>query len=706
MKKGLGTFSFEWIVFFLFVITNALIAFGCFPLWLDFSLGLGGIVLPFLFLFFLPSPEPSGIRPSVNRDFLPDIPFWAWGGVILLGFILRFAGLTAFSVWPHFDEGLVSHFAMGLTRHWDWGQFHGTNQMLPLYLWGEAFCFKLMGASLFSLWFFPAILSCLTILVGALAARAFFPRSQAFLMTALLAFGFWPIFIGRFSMMTVLLVLAEFTTLYLLGLVSIAQPSQLKVRSILLGVGLGLGFYTFVSWPVVAILVGASFLTLLFTRFRSEHPSEKIAYFFCPFILMITPFIWAALTKGYGHYAFNLLANNQAHPLVEQGKISFSYIACIFWGIDQSFFTYQPVWGGYLNPLLGALFFLGVREIFRDRRHGIHRWLVIGFILFLLQGLMTRERETFRIAPLIPVLLVLVVLGWNRLMRITSPQRTLIATVLLLVLSLGFDLQHLSVYHHLWDSQDTWKGYAKSHERYEANQILETTALQKGPGLVFSNFVPGLSDLTLDVADDSYNALNNPSLSADKAQWAAVLINANYKPFLDKRFGSAKAYALSKESVAPDGGWMLWVFPLTSGNRAVVDRWVKADQALKPFIESNLGQLHGESYEKTINALTTAEPTFQGDPFLQSVYWEKMGDLILKQSVLVSARPDPTLLDQAIHCLDQAVSLGYPSANLYNHLGNLWLLRQNEPAARKAFQNACRAPVDLTDSLDRLKSLP
>jgi hypothetical protein len=218
--------------------------------------------------------------------------------------------------------------------------------------------------------------------------------------------------------------------------------------------------------------------------------------------------------------------------------------------------------------------------------------------------------------------------------------------------------------------------------------------------------VPGLSDLTLDVADDCYNALNNSPLSVDKAQWAALLINANYKPFLDKRFGSAKAYALSKEPVAPDGGWMLWVFPLTSGNRAVVVRWVKADQALKPFIESNLGQLHGESYEKTINALTTAGPTFQGDPFLQSVYWEKMGDLILKQAVLDSARPDPTLLDQAILSLDQAVSLGYPSANLYNHLGNLWLLRQNEASARKAFQNACRAPIDLTDSSNRLKSLP
>lgn len=706
MRKNSRSFPTEWVVFFLFVVTNALISFGPFPLSLDIVLGLGGITLPFLFLSLHTFPKPSGKGSSVDPKFLPDIPFWAWGGIVLLGFILRFIGLTTFSVWPHFDEGLVAHFAMGLTQHWDWDLFHGTNQMLPLYLWGEALCFKWMGASLFSLWFFPAVLSCLTVVAGALAARQFFPQSQAFLMTALLSFGFWPVFIGHFSMMTVLLVLAEIMSLYLLGLVYNSDPSQLNIRSVLLGLSLGLGFYTFVSWPVVALVVGAGFLALWSSRFPSRQRIATLIYFCSTILLMVAPFLWTVLTKGYGHYVLNLIAENPAHFLMDQWKISFSYLSSILWGMDRQFFTYQPVWGGYLNPLLGALFFLGFLEVLQNRGRGIPRWLIFGFFLFLLPGLLTRERETFRIAPLIPVLLVLVVLGWNRLMKITSPKRTLLATVLLLILALGFDLHHLSVYHHLWDSQDSWKGYAKSRERCEANRILGTISHQYGSGLVFSNFVPGLSDLTLDVADNSYNAMNNPSLSADKAQWAAVLINVNDRPFLDKRFGSSKAFALSKEVMAPDGGWMLWIVPLTPKNRGDFGRWIKANYVLGPFIESNLGQLHDESYEKTITSLMIVEPYFQGDPFLETVYWEKMSDLYLKQAILGSGQPDPRRLDQGIGALNNALSLGYPSAHLYNHLGNLWLLRQNEQEARKAFQNACRTPLNLTDSTDRLKSIP
>jgi hypothetical protein len=65
---------------------------------------------------------------------------------------------------------------------------------------------------------------------------------------------------------------------------------------------------------------------------------------------------------------------------------------------------------------------------------------------------------------------------------------------------------------------------------------------------------------------------------------------------------------------------------------------------------------------------------------------------------LRSGKPALPFVDRGIETLRDGLREGYPAAHLYNHLGFLWLLRQNEPEAKKAFRQALKAPINLTDS--------
>ncbi len=370
--------------------------------------------------------------------------------------------------------------------------------------------------------------------------------------------------------------------------------------------------------------------------------------------------------------------------------------------MNLKFFTYQPVWGGYLNPLLDSFFFLGLLEIFQNRRERLIQWLALAALLFLLPGILTRERETFRVVAILPIVLTVTVFGFTRLLEKSSPGKTVFLATGLLFASTGLDFIHLEKFHQIWDSKWVWKGYAKSQERYRAFFLLEKTASHQGPGLVFSNFTPGLCDQTLSVADYAFNAVENPAFSINQAHWAAVITNVNYKPFLEKRFGPAEAYALSSDQPPSDGGWMLWVVPLTPANRTDFLQWIQADQSLKNYIGESLGHLQGESYEKVWASLRMALPYFEKDRFLTSCYWEQAADIYLKQTFKAAGTPPETDGGPEIKFLIKATT-GYPAAHIYNHLGNFWLLLHNSREARKAFGQSLKAPLNLTDSAQYLK---
>ncbi len=239
----------------------------------------------------------------------------------------------------------------------------------------------------------------------------------------------------------------------------------------------------------------------------------------------------------------------------------------------------------------------------------------------MLPGMLARDWECFRIIPVLAVLIPITALGWARLSLGFSPGRSALMLFVFLLPSMGLDFHHLQVYRHLWDSPKFWQGCNKSIERYRAYQILKPKFLSEGPGLIFSDFVPGDCDPTLTLADYDFNPVVNPALPLGKAKWAALLTNVGYKPFLDRRFGPAKTYFLSKDLSIPDGGQMLWMIPLTDSNRPALDRWYLAGQAMQEVVDHYPQDRRrikaGTSIKRSSPHSKKIHPLFQKDPLLR-----------------------------------------------------------------------------------------
>jgi hypothetical protein len=683
MKK---TFPFPrgpWPYFFVFLAAHTLLSY--FPLDPQTKLWvvLTGLFLPLVAaLAFAPSPLPP---PS--KEFLPSIPVWAW---VLLGaaaLYVRFYKLTSISDWPNYDDGLWGCFAVDFYHHWDWSLFYQDNSYPSVYFWGLGFLFKLFQPSLFLVWLYPALLSSLVVLAGVLAARRFFSRSFSFAVGLFLALGFWPMFVGRFGNQQVMTLLFECVWLFFLA--RFLQAPRSRKEAALLGIVTALGLYIYISWVAVALF---TFLVLLAAA-KKDLPRNAPALwvFLSLFLLALFPLLEAGLIKNYLRIVRDIGSLHEPLTFPARLHSALAYLSAVFWGVPKDNYSYQPVWGGLLNPILGSLFSLGLLSLLKVWRSPLSLWLLTGILFFYVPGIVTHDLEPFRILPLIPFLTVVCVIGIARLLQGLPPRKSLAYLLTVVAVSAGLDFYHLAVrYHHLWDSPRVWTGYAKPPEFHRAYGILEKIRKERGPGLIYLDFKPGLCDQTLAVAVHAFNAAENPDLVREEARWAAVLVNVNYKPFLSRRFPEGRAFSLSDGKFRPDGGEMLWVMPVTPRAKGTLDLWQAAAEAFRCF-PGRYTSILRENLEK-------AYPFYSRDPFLESCYWEKLADLDFKLG-------DFKNVQKPIEDLKQGLKKGYPSAHLYQRLGTFFLMENKVQEAREALQKASTAPLDLTQASQILPSL-
>ena len=329
---------------------------------------------------------------------------------------------------------------------------------------------------------------------------------------------------------------------------------------------------------------------------------------FLGFSHSFTPSFQRHSIEGYEHYVQTIGAFSSPISLEEQLKISFSYLGALFWGISGDYHTFQPVWGGFHNPVLDALFLLGLLEVFRHRFITLYQWLLSALFFLIIPAMLTQSCQPFRMVPVIPILFAFCILGWRRLSLPSQPLRNCLLVFALAISIAGLDFYHLAVpYHQLWNLSDNWRGYAKSIVRCRAYFILENLSRKQGPGLIYSNFMPGLCDQSLSVLDNSFNAAENPKLTFQSAKWVAVLANVNYKPFLSKRFPNGVAHFIA-DSQSPEGGYMLWVMPLDHFSQRAVEAWQNAN--------SGFCCMPGRADKDVLKDLRQAYTLFQTDQYL------------------------------------------------------------------------------------------
>lgn len=628
-----------------------------------------------------PRPKPF----SLKEDLLPRVPVWALGLLALVAVFLRFDQLTTLSVWPHEDEAMNGHYAALLAEKGYWQWTYDFSGMPPLYVWALGFFFKLFGVSLATLWAFPALLSCLAVGLAYGGMRKFASPSFSFLFAAILAVSFWPLYVARFSVQGGFLVFWECLTFHACG---VFWKKRDRRAAWVLGSLAGAGFYTFPSWAVVALL-----LTLfLFVQAQRDKRWTLFLAVLLPEILLFLPLALFAAGHDAGHFRYVFQDPFQGH------WIGFNDLFALFWGsrLSSNLFAYRPFWGGFLNPLLGVLCLGGVIALWR-MKPGFSPWKWAGvFFVLILPGFLTGGLDAHRIVQVQPFLLFTAAAGLFALLtRVSGAWRWPLLGVILLV-SAALDHHHLfDVYHSVWTKPSGDAFNYKSLEYARAYSTLREIRKKDGPGIILTQLVPDTFDQSLEVATHSFNVLSDPEANPWGAHWAALVINVNYEAYLQKVFPDARFQWLSTDAGRPDGGWVLAVIPVPSARHEVLARWIEADRGIAEMAGLVYDNHDWKPRGPVLEALRSRYFLFQGDPFLESTYWEKAA-----QNEYMDRH-----YDGQVEALKEALALGVPAAHLYNDLGALYLRRGRFPEAREAYRKALACRPNETSAAEGLALL-
>lgn len=656
MTASRPVYKTEW-VFLSLVFLLALRAWAPVPAPVQIALESGVLAL-FLFAFLVP-PHPKG---RADQEPIPAIPLWAWGTLLVGGLLLRLHGSGDLSPWPDLDEGRTAYFALRQDLHWDWKLLYGYNQLPPLFYWLFSLFLRLVPPSLPAIGGFALVLSLAALGLGALAARWALPRSQTFLAVAFGALGFWPVYAGRFAVEGLLVLVWELLAFVVLALFHRSPGTS---RALLLGGVVGLGFYSHLHWPGVALFTALAFLWILQGLPARGPKAPLLAAFLLPSLLIPLPLLFAVLRSSYGDYLHYLVAPAAAGggPLHPMGL----YLDALLWGLHLDYFGYRPYWGGLLDPLTGALTLLGLAGMLRERG-GLALGTLLGIPLFLLPGFLTHDLETFRVIPLLPLLFLAAARGAALLLtRRPAAQRPWFLAALLLAVT-GLSAFHLfKAYPSAWGNTGDWSKNFKTYPFYAAYQALAPLAKEQGPGAVLFADRVASNDRTLAVATYPFDACGDPALDTAQVRWMAFFQWDDEDAYLSRRFPGSSAADLGPwpEDLSEGLQWIhrlrLRLVRVDGTERASLAQWIAAERCLREASFQELNRPTQGDRTAVLEALREGRDHFQNDPWRATVYGDRLAAFELEAGRAEEARGT----------LEEAIHLGIPRAALLHRLAVL-----------------------------------
>lgn len=692
-----------WVLFFFSLAVNALLAWGPWTdpqrLWL-FPLGLA---LQVTLGLRLASLVPGKKDPLSRMDPpLAPTPSW-WAALALAGLFLRFFGLESLSVWPSWDDSYNAYFAIRSAEHFQGGLFYGSQQSLPLSNWLQGSFFKIVTPSPFSMWFYCAFFSACAVPLGYLAARQYFSRSFSFLLTMLLATGFWPVFWGKFNTNFSCVNLAwELLLLFALGrLLKPLKKGEAPRPAFLLGLGAGLGLYLSFYFLILSFLC---LCVVSWTCWREPRRLKTLLFFSVPLAvlaLFLAPGLFENFTKGHLHTYIT-------HPSQEvdgaaQLISSFSYLSSFFWGsLDRSYHTFAAPWGGFLNPLLTTLFFIGLGGSFRSSGTRFFIGFFFPILLLLLPGLASNSIECMRVFPVLPFFLVLIALGFSLLLSLVPSGKRSPLLVVFFFLTLSLDGYHLLGPYPQWAGSVRPGNTFKSYERLHAFPFLKEASDREGPGWVLCDFVSDVYDQSLFLATYRFNAARNPRLDPSQAKWVAVMAELHYQEPLMRRFPRAQCRVLSDQASADRPGsqvLLLAVIPVTTDEeRRVFLRWMEVHRRVQDLYGLMPYHVENPDFSPVIRSLLALTPRTEGDPLLKGWILERSLDLLMASRDLTDAL---WFLEKPLEATRSYPFFDWKFAQMYHRLGLGLVKGGRKKEAAECFRRVARLDpkYDLASSL-------
>ncbi len=615
---------------------------------------------------------------SFLREETVKVPAGVW---LLAGFLAlaeRFYHLTSLSLWPTRDDGYYAFSPMEFNQGGDFPFFYGIGEILPPFRFLLALCFKVLGTSLFSLWFFPALVSLATVGLGWWVLRPRTSRTFSFIFVFLLAAGFWPLCLGRFCNIWVLLFFWEILSLGLLTAFFQSGSGQINGRAIGLGLCAGAGFYVSPNhWSFMALA-----LTFIILKWTTGNPKRKWKHFFLYLASASAAgllFAVEGVVHSYGRHVQEVWPGvGSFFSLANLSKTGL-YLSGLFWGFASGDYNYGPAGGGFLNPLIGAFFFTGLACFLRRGRLFELKWVGAIFFILMLPGFLTRDLEMQRVVLVMPLLFLAA--GAGMICCLSGiPKRLRVAVLLgVLVLSAGIDFYRLAGPLSRALNPD-WEFHPsnQSEESFKAFRVLKQKAGREGPGLLFLDYVSVPMDQSLSLAAFPFDAVRNPELKGTKANWMAFLTNVNYRPFLEKRFPEAEWVVLGSRLLPWDGELMLGILPVNSRNQTAADLWLKAQPVFHGMTVGIFSQPEGRSRKGILDKALMDYSLVRDDPFLESAFWEIFYFNHSSDKNFQASESD----------LEMVMKKGYPAAHIYNELGGLLYFKKDLKGAGQAFARA------------------
>ncbi len=610
-----------WVCFSIFFVWSAILSF--FPLspGVRVLIFLSGAV--FLFWWVLSAgPAPEKKKDLFSKEFFPRPPAWVLISLCSFAVGLRFWKLQDFFAWINGDEATIGMLVIDLVKKWNWDFFHGFAQITPPVYWMDFLTYQITGSTLLCLWLPSAVLSAAVIPLAYFATKRLTSRSLALTVAALAAFSYWPLLMGRLALPLFFILLWEGVVFYLLGLfLSPAQKLRKSRLAVLLGLAVGLGLLTSPPhWFVIAVPV---ILVVFEDTVLKKRWSNFFSFAVC-LVVAILPFGLAVIKEGYGRHFLGVSALNIEQDWLRQLSVSLDYWLVLFGSVNNPA-GYNSFLGGILNPVLSALFLLGVVEIFRRSDRWLRKWSTIFFLFSLATGFLSHDVDVFRIVQILPLLIMGAAIGARAVFSRSTPRRAVLIGFVLLSCSASLDLYRLiQPYWNISNSPEKFEAVSKSMERYRAYRILETIHQKAGPGLLFMNWIPEYEDESLAVATYPFNAAWNPSVPGKDVQWAAVFTSAHYVPFLASRFRGLKWYFLPAQTSGNYSDHALAVIPITPEIRGQIESWRETNVFFVDLDTRMIRMHHGENKRPLLEDMIREYPKIPNDPFLQSFFLEKL----------------------------------------------------------------------------------
>lgn len=649
-----------------------------------------GVALPSGLSLFAAWRHSGGAEEETSP--LPVLDRRGWWVFLLVAFALRLDGWDRFMDWPGIDEVVHGTLSLQLMDHWDWSLFRYVSQMPPLYFWMQAGLYQAFGVSLSNLWLLSTCVSLATALGVFLWVLPRRTPSWVGWSAVFMGISFWPVYLGHFAHPAVLVPFWTVVGMAILGR-WYQSPERGDKGIFFLGAWVGTGFYTYLAWPAVAL----SFLWGVWVGASQGRRLRSSLVFGSGVALTMVPWVVEAIQKGYGSYYRFLFSNGGSHrEVVDILRDTAGYLEVLGW---RGGGNYHPVWGGLFNPVLGALALVGIVEAFRARRAPWARCLLGALILSMVPAFVSVSVNPLRLVSVIPWFFLAA--GWGLSSLLRGWPRGWAKWVLagLLAVSFLLDAQHLSKARAFWSgSPQTWTTMVKQRSSYLGYQVLRSQAGREGPGYILTGFQLDFVDRSLPLACREFNLAEGAS-SSKVGTWAAFLCDLHYRPFLEKRFPTARFTDL-EDPASPGRHPMLVVMEVPPEG---MGPWLAAQAVFEEAQRVFFRRWEGGSYDGVMRALREGSDHWSLDPFLRSIGWEKVNLLYELDSAygLKERRKD---FAGSLEALSSALG-GYPAAHLWNELGGLREIAGDRAGAIVCYKNAVASSLDRTPARENLRRL-